>query len=50
MLSRETAVKSLADGYDIEDPPDELRKIEADPPAPVAETPRLSKPNPDSND
>lgn len=50
LLSRETAVKSLADGYDIEDPQDELRKIDADPPAPVADTPKLQKPNPDSED
>ncbi|MCI4431604.1 MAG: phage portal protein [Burkholderiales bacterium] len=50
LLSRETAVKSLADGYDIEDPQDELRKIDADPPPPVADTPKLQKPNPDSND
>ncbi len=50
LLSRETAVKSLADGYDIEDPQDELRKIDADPPPPVVDTPKLQKPNPDSND
>lgn len=29
LLSQETAIKSLADSYDIEDPQDELRKIEA---------------------
>ncbi|WP_045736797.1 phage portal protein [Xanthomonas sp. MUS 060] len=50
LLSRETAVKSLADGYDIEDPQEELKKIDADPPALAAETPKLQKPNSDSSD
>jgi hypothetical protein len=50
LLSRETAVKSLADSYDIEDPQDELSKIDTDQPAPVADTPKLQKPTPDSND
>ncbi|WP_287496901.1 phage portal protein [Pandoraea sp. CB10b_02] len=50
LLSQETAVKSLADGYDIEDPQDEVRKINAEPPAPEAKTPTEPKPNPESDD
>jgi Phage portal protein, SPP1 Gp6-like len=50
LLSRETAIKSLADGYDIEDPQDEIKAIDADPPAPEAETPKLQKPNLASDD
>lgn len=34
LLSRETAVKSIAPSYDIADPADEIRQIEADPPPP----------------
>ncbi|QMV32400.1 portal protein [Ralstonia phage Hyacinthe] len=34
LLSQETAVKSLASGYDIPDPADEIRKIDAEPPPP----------------
>ncbi|WP_219622879.1 phage portal protein [Ralstonia mannitolilytica] len=34
LLSQETAVKSLASGYDIPDPADEIRKIDASPPPP----------------
>ncbi|PXX42225.1 phage portal protein [Aquitalea magnusonii] len=34
LLSRETAVKSIADSYDIADPADELRQIDKDPPSP----------------
>ncbi|CAJ0705877.1 hypothetical protein R11007_04713 [Ralstonia holmesii] len=34
LMSRETSVKSLAPGYDIPDPADEIRKIDADPPPP----------------
>jgi hypothetical protein len=34
LLSRETAVKALAPAYDIADPADELRQIDADPPTP----------------
>lgn len=50
LLSRATAVKTLANGYDIEDPEDEIRNIDSDPPAPVANTPKLQKPNPASDD
>lgn len=32
LLSQETAVKSLADAYDITDPQDEIRKTKADKP------------------
>jgi hypothetical protein len=34
LLSRETAVKSLASSYDIADPQNELQQIDADPPPP----------------
>lgn len=34
LLSRETGVKSLASSYDIEDPEDEIRQIEKEPPPP----------------
>ena len=34
LISRETAVKSLAPGYDIPDTADEIRQIESDPPPP----------------
>ncbi|MEK7320084.1 MAG: hypothetical protein AAB280_13505, partial [Pseudomonadota bacterium] len=34
LLSRETAVKSIAPSYDIADPADEIRQIESDPPPP----------------
>jgi hypothetical protein len=34
LLSRETAVKTLAPGYDIADPQNEIRQIESDPPPP----------------
>lgn len=50
LLSQETAVKSLADGYDIEDPQDEVCKIKAEPPAPAAKTPTEPKPTPESDD
>lgn len=50
LLSRETAVKSLATSYDIEDPQDEVRKIDADPPAPMVAAKSEPKPNPESDD
>lgn len=34
LISQETAVKSIASGYDISDPADEIRKIKAEPPPP----------------
>lgn len=34
LLSQKTAVKTLASGYDITDPEDEIRQIEKDPPPP----------------
>lgn len=34
LLSRETAIKSIAPAYDIADPEDEMRQIDADPPPP----------------
>jgi len=48
LISRETAVKSIAAGYDIADPQDEIRQIEADPPPPNV-TPVASKQEPLSN-
>jgi hypothetical protein len=50
LISQETAVKSLAEGYDIEDPEDEVRKIAASPPPPNVKVPAEPKPGPDSND
>ena len=48
LISRETAVATIAPGYDIADPADEIKRIEADPPAPNIkgneQTPKL---NPD---
>lgn len=50
LLSQETAVKSLAESYDIEDPEDEVRKIAASPPPPNAAVPAEQKPDPKSDD
>lgn len=50
LISQETAVKSLAEGYDIEDPEDEIRQINADPPPPNAAVPAEPKPDPKSDD
>ncbi|QAY85390.1 phage portal protein [Pseudomonas arsenicoxydans] len=50
LISQETGVKSLAEGYDIEDPEDEIRKIAASPPPPNAKVPAEPKPGGDSSD
>lgn len=51
LLSIETAVKSLAEGYDIEDPEDEIRKINSDPPPPNSAAAKPEpKPAPGSDD
>ena len=50
LLSRETAISSMADSYDIEDVKQEESLIDSDPPQPEAKTPKLAKPNPNSDD
>ena len=50
LLSQETAVKSLADAYDITDPQDELRKIEASKPLVDDVPPPKSEPLSQSDD
>ena len=50
LLSQETAVKSLADAYDITDPQDELRQIEADKPLVDDVPPPKSEPLSQSDD
>ena len=49
LLSQETAVKTLAPGYDIADPADELAKIKAEPPPPGTEV-KSGNPSPEAND
>lgn len=43
LISQETAVKSLAGGYDITDPADEIRRINAEPPPPNLQVPSAIK-------
>lgn len=50
LLSQETAVKSLADAYDITDPQDELRQIKADKPLVDNVPPPKSEPISQSDD
>jgi hypothetical protein len=51
LISQQTAVKTIAPGYDIEDPEDEIRQIEIDGPPPDAKPePTPAKPNPGSDD
>jgi len=50
LISQETAVKSLADAYDITDPQDELRQIEADKPLVDDVPPPKSEPLSQSDD
>lgn len=50
LLSQETAVKSLADAYDITDPQDELRQIKADKPPVDNVPPPKSEPISQSDD
>jgi hypothetical protein len=50
LLSRETAVKSIAPSYDITDPADEIKQIEADPPPPNATIPKEPKQDPGEKD
>lgn len=50
LLSRETAVKSIAPGYDITDTANEIRQIENDPPPPNTALPKDTKPNPEADD
>lgn len=49
LISQQTAVKSLASSYDIADPDDEIRKIEADGPPPNAQPATPPKQEPLSN-
>jgi len=44
LLSRETAVKSIAPAYDIADPADEIRQIDADPPPPNSQAAKPKDP------
>lgn len=48
LISQETAIKTIAPGYDIADPADEIRKIQAEPPPPGTEVPPAKQG--DSND
>ncbi|MFC6519740.1 hypothetical protein ACFQAT_08090 [Undibacterium arcticum] len=50
LISRETAVKSLAPSYDIADPQNELQLIDADPPPPNLPPKPQQVPLADSND
>lgn len=50
LLSQETAVKSLADAYDVPDPADELRKIAKSPPPPNAKPANPPQPSKESED
>lgn len=50
LLSQETAVKSLADAYDVADPEDELRRIKASPPPPNAKPANPPQPSKESDD
>lgn len=50
LLSRETAVNSLASDYDIEDVPEELALIKADPMTPPAPVDATGKPAAESSD
>jgi hypothetical protein len=49
LLSQETAVKTLAPGYDIADPAEELKIIKSEPPPPGTEV-KTGNPSPDAND
>ncbi|MEB0167964.1 phage portal protein [Pseudomonas sp. CCC4.4] len=50
LLSQETAVKSLADSYDVADPADEIARIAADGPPPNLPVPKEPTPSTETND